>query len=118
MMNDTRQPIDISAVELPPELAALTERLAENAHEVWAQQRLKEGWSHGSERDDRTKKHPCLIPYAALPESEKDYDRRAALGTLKAILALGYRISKTPVETRAMPPGPFADAPRAAETPR
>ena len=38
------------------------------------------------------KKHPCLIPYADLPESEKTYDRETALGTLRAILALGYTI--------------------------
>jgi hypothetical protein len=32
------------------------------------------------------------VPYAELPESEKRYDCEAAIGTLKAILALGYRI--------------------------
>jgi hypothetical protein len=33
-----------------------------------------------------------LIPYEELPESEKEYDRSAAMLTLKAITALGYRI--------------------------
>lgn len=87
-------PIDTAATKLSPELAALTERLAENAHDLWAAQRLKDGWTWGAQRDDKAKKHPCLIPYADLPDSEKEYDRQAAMGTLKAILALGYRIEK------------------------
>lgn len=86
-------PIDTSAIALPPALASLTERLAENAHDLWAQERLAQGWTHGPQRDDAKKHHPCLIPYTALPETEKQYDRLAALGTLKAILKLGYHIS-------------------------
>jgi hypothetical protein len=87
------QPIDTAAVTLPEALAALTERLAENAHDIWAQQRLADGWTYGPERDDAAKQHPDLVPYAELPEGEKEYDRLTALATLKAILALGYTIT-------------------------
>jgi len=90
-------PIDTSAVTLSPELHALTERLAENAHDLWAAQRLAQGWGFGPQRDDARKLHPCLVPYVELPEKEKEFDRIAALGTLKAILQLGYRI--VPPET-------------------
>jgi ryanodine receptor 2 len=93
-MNYKPKPIDTAGITLPPELLELTERLAENAHDLWAAQRIKDGWSHGPRRDDNAKKHPCLVLYADLPDSEKEYDRQAALGTLKAILALGYRITK------------------------
>jgi ryanodine receptor 2 len=86
------RPIDTGSVVLSPEILALTEQLAENAHDIWARQRLDQGWTYGPRRDDAAKKHPCLVPYAELPESEKEYDRRAALQTLKAIIALGYRI--------------------------
>jgi hypothetical protein len=86
------QPIDTSAVQLRPEILELTERLAENAHDIWAAQRLADGWTYGRQRDDAQKKHPCLVPYSDLPDSEKQYDRNAALETLKAIIALGYRI--------------------------
>ena len=72
----------------------LTERLAENAHDLWAAQRIKDGWTWGPTRDDSAKKHPCLVPYAELPESEKEYDRQAAMGTVKAIITLGYRIER------------------------
>ena len=87
-------PFDTSAVTLAPELIALTERLAENTHELWSQQRLADGWTPGPTRDDAARQHPCLVPYSDLPESEKEYDRRTALGALKLILALGYRIEK------------------------
>ena len=85
-------PLDTSAVTLAPELLALTERLAENTHDLWAATRISQGWTFGPSRDDTAKHHPCLIPYADLPESEKTYDRETALGTLLAILALGYTI--------------------------
>ncbi|MBK7831265.1 MAG: Ryanodine receptor Ryr [Gemmatimonadetes bacterium] len=87
-------PIDTSAVEVDAALLALTERLAEHAHDLWALQRFADGWKVGPARNDARKQHPCLIPYAELPESEKEYDRVTAVGTLKAILALGYRIEQ------------------------
>lgn len=87
------QPIDTSAITLSPEIQALTEQLAENAHDRWALQRLADGWQYGPSRDDAQKRHPCLIPYADLPEAEKAYDRQAAMETLKAITALGYTIT-------------------------
>jgi hypothetical protein len=85
-------PIDTAQIRLPREIEALTERLARNAHEIWSQQRLAAGWRLGPQRDDATKQHPCLIPYEELPESEKIYDRSTAMETVKAILALGFRI--------------------------
>jgi class 3 adenylate cyclase len=86
------KPIETSNIALSPELLALREKLAKNAHEVWARRRLEDGWRHGPRRDDARKEHPWLIPYESLPESEKEYDRDASLETLKTILALGYRI--------------------------
>ncbi len=88
------EPIDTAGITLPEELLELTERLAEHAHDIWALRRLEEGWTYGPERDDAGKKHPCLVPYSELPESEKEYDRNAAMQTLKAIVALGYEIRR------------------------
>ena len=88
----TPQPLDTSGVLLPQELLLLLEKLAENTHEVWAAQRIRDGWAYGPQRDDAGKKHPCLVPYADLPESEKEYDRRTAGEALRAVVALGYRI--------------------------
>ena len=88
------RPIDTSAVVLPESLLKLTERLAENAHDNWARERLRQGWIYGRQRDDPRKQHPSLVPYGELPEPEKGLDRQTALETLKAIVALGYRITK------------------------
>jgi hypothetical protein len=55
---------------------------------------MKQGWRHGPACDDVAKTHPDLVPYEDLPESEKQYDRTTAVETLKAIVALGYRIEK------------------------
>lgn len=90
----TPQPIDTSGVDLPQDLLALTDRLAAHNHDVWARQRIAEGWSWGPQRDDIQKKHPDLLPYDDLPESEKEYDRQTAQQVLKAIISLGYRISR------------------------
>ncbi len=93
-MNYLPQPIWTEHVSLPEGLQQLTERLAENAHDHWAAERMRDGWTYGPERNDSAQKHPCLIPYSQLPETEKKYDRKTAIETLKAIIALGYRIKK------------------------
>ncbi len=90
------KPADTSAVVLDTELTELTERIAENVHDVWAAGRIAEGWTWGPERNDAEKKTPCLVPYDELPESEKEYDRKTATETLKLISALGYDIVKRP----------------------
>ena len=87
-------PVDTSSIELPLEITALVELLAQNNHEVWAQARQREGWKYGRERNDGRKESPCMVPYEDLPESEKEYDRQAAVETLKVILSLGYRITR------------------------
>ena len=88
------QPTDTSQVELPKELIDLGEAIAENVHEVWAQNRLSEGWTYGPVRDDQKKQTPCLVPYSDLPEIEKAYDRNTAFETIKFILAKGFKIEK------------------------
>lgn len=89
------QPVDTSAVELPAEMMELAELMAENVHDVWAQTRMEQGWTYGPKRDDAQKKHPCLVPYAELPEEEKLYDRNTSQETLRFILAQGFSIVKT-----------------------
>ncbi|MDR1800661.1 MAG: Ryanodine receptor Ryr [Lachnospiraceae bacterium] len=91
----TPQPIDTTNIILTDDIIALGELLAKNTHEVWAANRIADGWTYGEKRDDALKHHPCLIPYEELPESEKEYDRATATETLKLILNLGYEI-KTP----------------------
>ena len=90
----TPNPINVDNIPLDGVLDELQEAIAENAHDVWAEARMREGWTYGEERDDVSKKHPDLVPYTALPDSEKEYDRIMAFNTLKLVRKLGFDIVK------------------------
>jgi class 3 adenylate cyclase len=94
-------PFDASRITLSREISELQELLARNAHENWANLRMADGWRYGPNRNDAGKEHPCLVPFDELPESEKEYDRRTALETIKTLLALGYRIHPPASESAA-----------------
>jgi len=81
-------------IQLPAELEALIEPLAQQVHDGWACQRLTQGWTLGPHRDDARKQHPNLVPYAELSEGDKDLDRQVGREALRALVALGYRITK------------------------
>ena len=85
-------PADTSGIEIPEDIIPLIEDMSRNVHEVWAAERMAEGWRPGPERNDASREHPCLVPYEELPDSEKAYDRNTALETLKFILSKGYKI--------------------------
>ena len=89
-------PIDTSDIQLPEELNPLLEAMAKNVHEIWAKERLVQGWTYGERRDDALKHHPCLVAYEDLPEEEKVYDRNTSVETLKLILKLGFKIDSCP----------------------
>ena len=86
--------LDLKHVELPEGVDELREAIAENAHDRWALERQSEGWTFGPKRDDSKLETPDMVPYAQLPESEKQYDRLMAEDTLKLLIALGYKIEK------------------------
>lgn len=87
-------PVDTSDVKLSSQILELTEILARNTHEVWAKERIKDGWTFGNEINNKLKTHPSLVEYEKLPEEEKDYDRNTALEAIKLLVHLGYRIEK------------------------
>ena len=87
------QPLDLSGIELTPQLDHLSELLAKNIHDMWAQERIRNGWSYGAFRCDEFKQTPCLVPYEALPEDERLYDQIIARQTLQMILSFGFEIT-------------------------
>lgn len=89
------QPVDTSAVDLCPDLESLANRLAQNAHDVWAAKRLEQGWTYGAHRDDAKKLHNCLLPYLCLSESERQMDLATAKEALKVVVRLGCSIVKS-----------------------
>jgi RyR domain len=60
-----------SAAPLPEGLEAM----AEAEHNGWMEHRERTGWSWAETRDDAAKRHPAMVPYAQLPEGEKEKDR-------------------------------------------
>ena len=87
-------PIDVDSIPLNGDLEQLQDAIAENAHNVWAKARIKEGWTYGKEFDDEKKEDPTLMPYTSLPDSEKEYDRLTAFNTIKLVKKLGFDIVK------------------------
>lgn len=88
------RPINLDDIDLTDHLLNLREAIAENAHDVWALARINEGWTYGPVRDDAKKQHPDLVPYSALSDSEKEYDRLMAMNTIKLVKKLGFEIVK------------------------
>ena len=95
-------PIDLSDVELDKSLDELREAIAENAHEVWAHSRRRDGWSFGPNRDDALKQTPCMVPYSQLPDREKQYDRDMAMQTIKLMRKLGYDLVRPDTTRRTL----------------
>jgi len=92
-INYTPNPLDTSAIKLSADLLQLTELLAKNTHDIWAAQRIAEGWKYGATRNDENKEHPCLVSYEDLSENEKEYDRNTSVETLKVIQKIGFKIN-------------------------
>ncbi|MBO6075040.1 MAG: Ryanodine receptor Ryr [Paludibacteraceae bacterium] len=86
------QPLNLDDMVLTEDLLELQEAIAENAHEVWAAARKAEGWTYGAVRNDALKQHPDMLPYSALPDSEKEYDRLMAFNTIKLVKKLGWKL--------------------------
>mgnify|MGYP003478635666 CR=1 FL=1 len=83
-------PVDLSEIKLNAELSEDVEKISCHIHEVWAKNRIENGWGY----DKVDESHPCLIKYEDLPETEKDLDRATVTQTIKMLLYLGYEIKK------------------------
>ena len=57
---------------------------AQASHESWMAQKLAEGWEYGSKKDPEAKRHPCIVPFDALPveQQAKDYLFRGVVHAL------------------------------------
>lgn len=87
-------PIDTSDVVLPSAVDEIAELLSRNVHEVWASQKIQNGFSYGATDDMDQKTHHNLVPYDQLSEADRQYDRNTALETIKALITLGFAIER------------------------
>jgi RyR domain len=68
------------------------EKLASAEHEAWRNHRAANGWSYAPVRDDTTKRHPSMVAYDDLPETEKEKDRVVIRNYPAASKAAGLEI--------------------------
>ena len=65
------------------------ELIAENVHEAWAQERLRQGWRYGSLYDRENKTHPSVLSSGELTEQEKEVDRETSRQVIRSMSRLG-----------------------------
>uniref|UniRef100_A0A8C0F4R5 Ryanodine receptor 3 n=1 Tax=Bubo bubo TaxID=30461 RepID=A0A8C0F4R5_BUBBB len=85
-------PLDLSEVKLLPSQEFLVDRLAENAHNVWAKDRIKQGWTYGIQQDLKNKRNPRLVPYALLDERTKKSNRDSLREAVRTFAGYGYSV--------------------------
>lgn len=77
---------------IPDLQGELPEELAEAAHEVFCQKLRSEGYTYGPQTDDKKKTHSSLLPYAKLPEDEKQQNRSNVQDIPNKLARAGYRM--------------------------
>jgi len=66
--------------------------LARNSHEVWAVERMSQGWRYGPTRDDNRKLHPSLFQYQLVKRENRLNDLNQAKQAILVVRAMGYSI--------------------------
>uniref|UniRef100_A0A8C9XAP6 Ryanodine receptor 3 n=1 Tax=Sander lucioperca TaxID=283035 RepID=A0A8C9XAP6_SANLU len=85
-------PLDLSDVKLTAGQEVLVDKLAENAHNVWAKDRIKQGWTYGIQQDLKSRRNPRLVPYALLDERTKKSNRDSLREAIRTMVGYGYDI--------------------------
>uniref|UniRef100_M3ZNQ9 Ryanodine receptor 2-like n=1 Tax=Xiphophorus maculatus TaxID=8083 RepID=M3ZNQ9_XIPMA len=83
-------PIDLRQITLSSADKDVVTLLAENHHNIWARERIKQGWTYGPEQDVKGKRSPHLVPYSLVDERM----RKAGMerGAVCLLLAFGYSL--------------------------
>nr|XP_046173098.1 ryanodine receptor 1-like [Oncorhynchus gorbuscha] len=85
-------PLDLNHVKLTPNQTNLVERLAENGHNVWARDRVHQGWTYSIVQDIMNKRNPRLVPYNLLDEKTKKTNRDTVCASVRTLIGYGYNI--------------------------
>uniref|UniRef100_A0A3B3WXV7 B30.2/SPRY domain-containing protein n=1 Tax=Poecilia mexicana TaxID=48701 RepID=A0A3B3WXV7_9TELE len=91
-------PLDLSDIKLTPGQELLVDKLAENAHNVWAKDRIKQGWTYGIQQDLKSKRNPRLVPYVLLDERTKKSNRDSLREAIRTMIGYGYNIEPSDQE--------------------
>ncbi|XP_032398530.1 ryanodine receptor 3 isoform X7 [Etheostoma spectabile] len=95
-------PLDLSEVKLTAGQEVLVDKLAENAHNVWAKDRIKQGWTYGIQQDLKSRRNPRLVPYALLDERTKKSNRDSLREAIRTMVGYGYDIDPPDQESLHM----------------
>jgi len=68
----------------------------EQSHEGWLEEKRATGWSYGPVKDAEKKEHPCFVPYAELPPSQKLKDMLYVTTVRAMATALGLMNQAAP----------------------
>ncbi|XP_035212318.1 ryanodine receptor-like isoform X2 [Stegodyphus dumicola] len=93
-------PLDLHAITLNQKMEELVELLAENTHNVWAKERIQQGWTYGLSEDSVLKRSPHLVPYKNVDDAIKKANRDTASETVRTLLTYGYILD--PPSTEAL----------------
>ncbi|XP_075987919.1 ryanodine receptor isoform X7 [Anticarsia gemmatalis] len=85
-------PLDLSAVTLTPKMDELVDQLAENTHNLWARERIQQGWTYGLNEDPDMHRSPHLVPYPKVDDAIKKANRDTASETVRTLLVYGYNL--------------------------
>ncbi|AWP16638.1 putative ryanodine receptor 3-like [Scophthalmus maximus] len=91
-------PLDLSDIKLTPGQELLVDKLAENAHNVWAKDRIKQGWTYGIQQDLKSKRNPRLVLYVLLDERTKKSNRDSLREAIRTLIGYGYNIEPSDQE--------------------
>lgn len=70
----------------------LVDQLAENTHNLWAKERIQQGWTYGLNEDSENHRSPHLVPYSKVDEAIKKANRDTASETVRTLLVYGYNL--------------------------
>ncbi|KAK2531532.1 Ryr2 [Columba guinea] len=94
-------PMDLSFIKLTPSQEAMVDKLAENAHNVWARDRIRQGWTYGIQQDVKNRRNPRLVPYALLDDRTKKSNKDSLREAVRTLLGYGYHL-EAPDQDHAM----------------
>ncbi|TMS22614.1 Ryanodine receptor 2 [Larimichthys crocea] len=85
-------PLDLSHIKLTSTQEAMVDKLAENAHNVWARDRIRQGWTYGIQQDVKNRRNPRLVPYVLLDERTKKSNKDSLREAVRTLLGYGYNL--------------------------
>lgn len=89
----TPHPEYVAHIKLPEEIASIADMLAENAHEIWAKDRLVEAEKKQAKGQNvNPYDDPYMKPFNELTKQKRKTDYLSSLNTIKLLYKLGFKL--------------------------